>query len=238
MNDSDGVRTIDQGTPPARFARGWHCLGLADRFRDSGPHAVQAFGTKLVVFADSAGCAARPRRVLPAHGRRPDPGHDQGRRASPARSTTGAGAGTAGAPGSPTPGGSRPPRAPGPGSRWSRTSSCSSGTTRRGTRRRRRRDHPADRGRVLAGVEQLDLGLDPGRGGELPRDHRQRGRHGALLLHPLRLPDLLQERVRGAHRLAVPAHQVAAGRRGRLELRRRGRRPRCARRPPTSARPT
>ena len=55
MNDRDGVRIIDRGTPPARFARGWHCLGLADRFRDSGPHAVEAFGTKLVVFADSAG---------------------------------------------------------------------------------------------------------------------------------------------------------------------------------------
>ena len=55
MNDSDGVRTIEQGTPPARFARGWHCLGLAARFRDSGPHAVHAFGTKLVVFADSSG---------------------------------------------------------------------------------------------------------------------------------------------------------------------------------------
>ena len=55
MNDSDGVRTIDQGIPPSRFARGWHCLGLADGFRDSGPHAVEAFGTKLAVFADSAG---------------------------------------------------------------------------------------------------------------------------------------------------------------------------------------
>ena len=55
MNDPDGVRTIDQGTPPSRFARGWHCLGLADRFRESGPHAVEAFGTKLAVFADSAG---------------------------------------------------------------------------------------------------------------------------------------------------------------------------------------
>jgi 3-ketosteroid 9alpha-monooxygenase subunit A len=55
MNGSDGVRTIEQGTPPARFARGWHCLGLAARFRNSGPHAVQAFGTKLVVFADSTG---------------------------------------------------------------------------------------------------------------------------------------------------------------------------------------
>jgi 3-ketosteroid 9alpha-monooxygenase subunit A len=55
MDDSGGVRTIDQGTPPSRFARGWHCLGLADRFRESGPHAVEAFGTKLAVFADSAG---------------------------------------------------------------------------------------------------------------------------------------------------------------------------------------
>jgi 3-ketosteroid 9alpha-monooxygenase subunit A len=55
MNDRDGVRTIDRGTPPARFARGWHCLGLADTFRDGVPHAVEAFGTKLVVFAGSTG---------------------------------------------------------------------------------------------------------------------------------------------------------------------------------------
>jgi 3-ketosteroid 9alpha-monooxygenase subunit A len=55
MTDRDGVRIIDRGAPPARFARGWHCLGLADRFRDDGPHAVAAFGTKLVVFADSGG---------------------------------------------------------------------------------------------------------------------------------------------------------------------------------------
>ena len=51
----DQVRTIDAGAPPTRFARGWHCLGLAGRFRDGGPHAVAAFGTKLVVFADSGG---------------------------------------------------------------------------------------------------------------------------------------------------------------------------------------
>ena len=55
MNDTAGARTIERGAPPERFARGWHCLGLAERFRDSGPHAVEAFGTKLVVFADSAG---------------------------------------------------------------------------------------------------------------------------------------------------------------------------------------
>ncbi|MDM4719417.1 Rieske 2Fe-2S domain-containing protein [Micromonospora sp. WMMA1363] len=55
MSDRDGVRTIDAGRPPARFARGWHCLGLAEGFRNGGPHAIEAFGTKLVVFADSAG---------------------------------------------------------------------------------------------------------------------------------------------------------------------------------------
>jgi 3-ketosteroid 9alpha-monooxygenase subunit A len=55
MIDRGGVRSIDAGAPPDRFARGWHCLGLADRFRHAGPHAVGAFGTKLVVFADSAG---------------------------------------------------------------------------------------------------------------------------------------------------------------------------------------
>jgi 3-ketosteroid 9alpha-monooxygenase subunit A len=54
-NGDHGVRTIDVGAPPTRFARGWHCLGLADSFRDGRPHAVEAFGTKLVVFADSKG---------------------------------------------------------------------------------------------------------------------------------------------------------------------------------------
>jgi 3-ketosteroid 9alpha-monooxygenase subunit A len=48
-------RLIDPGVPPDRYARGWHCLGLADSFRDGKPHRVKAFGTKLVVWADSAG---------------------------------------------------------------------------------------------------------------------------------------------------------------------------------------
>ena len=55
LNGSDQVRTIDVGTPPDRFARGWHCLGLADTFRDGKPHAVEAFGTKLVVWASADG---------------------------------------------------------------------------------------------------------------------------------------------------------------------------------------
>ncbi|MGW0181244.1 Rieske 2Fe-2S domain-containing protein [Nocardia sp. NPDC003345] len=49
------IRQIDIGRTPDRYARGWHCLGLADTFRDGRPHAVEAFGTKLVVWQDSAG---------------------------------------------------------------------------------------------------------------------------------------------------------------------------------------
>jgi 3-ketosteroid 9alpha-monooxygenase subunit A len=55
LNGRSGVRSIDVGAPPTRFARGWHCLGLAAPLRDGSPHAVEAFGTKLVVYADSAG---------------------------------------------------------------------------------------------------------------------------------------------------------------------------------------
>ena len=54
-NSDDQVRVIDTGAPPARYARGWHCLGLADTFRDGKPHTVSAFGTELVVFARSDG---------------------------------------------------------------------------------------------------------------------------------------------------------------------------------------
>ena len=52
MTDS---RLLDKGRPPERFARGWHCLGLAESFRDGKPHAIEAFGTKLVVWADRQG---------------------------------------------------------------------------------------------------------------------------------------------------------------------------------------
>jgi 3-ketosteroid 9alpha-monooxygenase subunit A len=52
---TNSVRMIDVGVPRTRFARGWHCLGLAEPFRDGKPHAVEAFGTKLVVFATGDG---------------------------------------------------------------------------------------------------------------------------------------------------------------------------------------
>lgn len=54
-SDNTEVREIVAGTAPTRFARGWHCLGLAESFKDGKPHSVEAFGTKLVVWADTAG---------------------------------------------------------------------------------------------------------------------------------------------------------------------------------------
>jgi 3-ketosteroid 9alpha-monooxygenase subunit A len=56
MSDTPAIaRALDQGLAPTRFARGWHCLGLADSFRDGKPHAIEGFGSKLVVWQDSKG---------------------------------------------------------------------------------------------------------------------------------------------------------------------------------------
>ncbi|MCA1007340.1 Rieske 2Fe-2S domain-containing protein [Rhodococcus hoagii] len=55
LDGDDRIREIETGIAPTRFARGWHCLGLSEAFKDGKPHSVHAFGTKLVVFADSQG---------------------------------------------------------------------------------------------------------------------------------------------------------------------------------------
>ena len=56
MSDTrEQARPLDLGSTPERYARGWHCLGLAESFRDGKPHAVEGFGTKLVVWTDSRG---------------------------------------------------------------------------------------------------------------------------------------------------------------------------------------
>jgi 3-ketosteroid 9alpha-monooxygenase subunit A len=55
MSTATEARALDQGVPPARYARGWHCLGLTDTFSDGRPHAIWAFGGKLVVWQDSLG---------------------------------------------------------------------------------------------------------------------------------------------------------------------------------------
>jgi 3-ketosteroid 9alpha-monooxygenase subunit A len=53
--DDDQVRIIEAAPPSHRYARGWHCLGVADSFKDGRPHAIEAFGTKLVVFQGESG---------------------------------------------------------------------------------------------------------------------------------------------------------------------------------------
>jgi len=49
------VRRIEASPVPQRYARGWHCLGLAESFADGTPHGIEAFGTKLVVFKGDDG---------------------------------------------------------------------------------------------------------------------------------------------------------------------------------------
>jgi 3-ketosteroid 9alpha-monooxygenase subunit A len=51
----DEIRHIDVGAAPERFARGWHCLGPSDQYKDGEPHTVEAFGKKLVIWAGDDG---------------------------------------------------------------------------------------------------------------------------------------------------------------------------------------
>jgi 3-ketosteroid 9alpha-monooxygenase subunit A len=55
QSDADQVRLIEAQATPTRFARGWHCLGLVREFSDGKPHAINAFGQKLVVFRGADG---------------------------------------------------------------------------------------------------------------------------------------------------------------------------------------
>lgn len=49
------LHEIQSATPPERFARGWHCLGLASDFEDGKPHGIDIFGTRIVVFKGEDG---------------------------------------------------------------------------------------------------------------------------------------------------------------------------------------
>src|SRR6186997_774594 len=55
QTEQDDVRQIEAEAAPTRFARGWHCLGLVRDFGDGQPHAIDAFGQKLVVFRGGDG---------------------------------------------------------------------------------------------------------------------------------------------------------------------------------------
>jgi 3-ketosteroid 9alpha-monooxygenase subunit A len=49
------THTIEAAPIADRYARGWHCLGLAADYHDGKPHRIDAFGTRLVVFAGEDG---------------------------------------------------------------------------------------------------------------------------------------------------------------------------------------
>ena len=218
MNDREAVRTIDTGEPPARFARGWHCLGLADTLPGRRPARRRGVRHEAGGLRRLGRRTARARRVLPAHGRRPEHGHGQGRRGGLPVPRLALGRRRPVHPGPlRAPGAARGP-GPGPGLTLEENRQLFVWNDPQGAPPPAGDHHPAHRGRVLRRVEQLDLGLGPHRRRELPRGGRQRGGHGALLLHPLRLPDLLQERARGPRRHPVPGDPGPAGRRRRLGL--------------------
>ncbi|QBQ99488.1 Rieske 2Fe-2S domain-containing protein [Paraburkholderia pallida] len=48
-------RSAGATAPPERYARGWHCLGLASEYKDGKPHGLDIFGQRLVAFAGDDG---------------------------------------------------------------------------------------------------------------------------------------------------------------------------------------
>ena len=65
------TRLLDAGSAPERFARGWHCLGLAESFRDGVPVIMNlsqmsdAEARRLIDFASglASGLFGRIERV-------------------------------------------------------------------------------------------------------------------------------------------------------------------------------
>jgi 3-ketosteroid 9alpha-monooxygenase subunit A len=49
------VHKIEAQPIPNRYARGWHCLGLAAEYKDGKPRGLDLFGTRLVAFAGEDG---------------------------------------------------------------------------------------------------------------------------------------------------------------------------------------
>lgn len=67
MSESE-VYTVEAATLTGRLARGWHCLGLADQYRDGKPHKLEAFGTQIVVFETESGQLAALNNFCPHMG--------------------------------------------------------------------------------------------------------------------------------------------------------------------------
>src|SRR5215471_16091715 len=49
------VHKIHAAPIEERYARGWHCLGMADDYKDGKAHGLSIFGTRVVVFQGADG---------------------------------------------------------------------------------------------------------------------------------------------------------------------------------------
>ena len=49
------LHLIETNPVPDRYARGWHCLGKLENYKDGKAHTIEAFGTKLVAFQGEDG---------------------------------------------------------------------------------------------------------------------------------------------------------------------------------------
>ena len=202
---TSAIREIDTGALPDRYARGWRCLGTVKDFSDGKPHAVNAFGTRLVVFADSKG----ELHVLDGYCRHM--GGDLSQGAIKGDEVA----------------------CPFHDWRWGGDGRCKSVPYAKRTlgwpapvRGRPTcaavcfvwHDHEGNAPQPEVRIPEIPehgsgewtdwkVEFDAHRGLQLPGDHRQRHRHGPLLLHPFRTADVLQERLRRAHSNAVPAQR-------------------------------
>ena len=179
--DSDEIRQIEAEAAPTRFARGWHCLGLT-RTSATANRTGQRLRPEARGVSRRGRQDQRARRLLPAHGRRPVAGHGEGQRdrlpvprlALGRRRSVQEGAVQ---PGARPAGPHRDVAHPGAGRHAVRVERPRAQPAAGG------RDDSAHRGRDQRRVDRLALVHHRGRH-QLPRDHRQRRRHGALLLHP------------------------------------------------------
>jgi 3-ketosteroid 9alpha-monooxygenase subunit A len=53
--NASSYAVIEAKPPVARFARGWHCLGLSDHFKVGEPKGIKIFNTELVVYRGESG---------------------------------------------------------------------------------------------------------------------------------------------------------------------------------------